>query len=79
MQFQQFRQLTKAVLKSVEAGQTSEEALAQSALLLQKNPDVYTVWNYRRNVLSPELEVGTSCAWAPIAGPLRGHAAVGNL
>jgi len=57
MQVKQFKQLTNAVMEGVGAGRSDTKSLAQAAQLLQKNPDVYTVWNHRRKALQGVLEV----------------------
>ncbi|CAM4682841.1 unnamed protein product [Leuciscus chuanchicus] len=40
-----------AVLKKRSAGEQDEEALHLTQLLLSSNPDIATLWNYRREVL----------------------------
>lgn len=57
MQFEQLKQLTDLVLDNVRAEKYDQTSLAQSAMLLRKNPDVYTVWNYRKQALQSLLEV----------------------
>lgn len=34
------------------------ESLALAAKLLELNPEIYTVWNYRREAIGPLLEQG---------------------
>ena len=60
MQYQQLRQLTDVVLHNAKEKKHSPENLAQSAMLLSKNPEVYTIWNYRREALANVLEVSQS-------------------
>ena len=60
MQYQQLRQLTDVVLHNAKEKKHSPENLAQSAMLLNKNPEVYTIWNYRREALANVLEVSQS-------------------
>ncbi len=51
-------QLLREVLSRKAASRSDAESLALSAKLLELNPEVYTVWNYRREVAQPVLEAG---------------------
>ncbi|EGC34857.1 hypothetical protein DICPUDRAFT_34340, partial [Dictyostelium purpureum] len=43
-----------------ENGQYDDQSLAVSKLVLVENPEYYTIWNYRRNVMNQFKEKGTS-------------------
>lgn len=42
------------------AKQYDEETLGLAGKLLEQNPELYTVWNYRREALQDKLKVGLS-------------------
>jgi geranylgeranyl transferase type-2 subunit alpha len=48
-----FGQLSKEVLDRRAAARYDPESLALSAKLLELHPEVYTVWNYRREAVQP--------------------------
>lgn len=47
-----YRQLTDSLLESKAKHLYSQEALAETTRLLSLNPEFYTIWNYRRNILN---------------------------
>ncbi|KAK9815813.1 hypothetical protein WJX72_010090 [[Myrmecia] bisecta] len=51
-----YSQLTGEVLRRRLARQYDAESLHLAAKLLEQNPEVYTVWNYRREALTPVLQ-----------------------
>ena len=56
-QLRLLRQLHTTVLGSIKSKQIDDSFLTSSALLLQKVPDIYTVWNARRAALETLLQV----------------------
>ncbi|KAL1413090.1 Rab geranylgeranyltransferase [Vanrija albida] len=52
---QAYTALEEDVLARKNAGDYSPEALAQTTALLDLNPEFYSVWNYRRHILSRGL------------------------
>lgn len=66
-----YGQLAAEVLGRRAAGRSDPESLTLAAKLLELNPEVYTVWNYRREVLLPVLEdPGSDAACAAVAAEL---------
>ena len=65
-----YGQLAGEVLERRRAGRQDPQSLALAAKLLELNPEVYTVWNYRREALAPVLAAGGDAALAAVAGEL---------
>ncbi len=57
LQIALFSRLTTEVLLRRTAKQYDEESLKLAAKLLEQNPELYTVWNYRREALQDKLQV----------------------
>jgi geranylgeranyl transferase type-2 subunit alpha len=57
-----FGQLCGRVLQARKDHEYGEESLKMSEKLLEMNPEMYTVWNYRREYLAPILEGGGDVA-----------------
>lgn len=57
MQIALYSKLTTAVLTRRTAKQYDAETLALAGKLLEQNPELYTVWNYRREALLETLKV----------------------
>eukprot|EP01051_Picozoa_sp_SAG22_P003912 SAG22_NODE_199_length_15450_cov_11.690704_8_plen_185_part_01 len=63
----QYRALSQAVMSRRAKKQYDEESLGLTNKLLEVNPEAYTVWNYRRELLSglfagkPDEEVQAVC------------------
>lgn len=55
-----FGQLAGEVLARRAAGRADAESLGLAAKLLELHPEVYTVWNYRREALAPVRAAGRS-------------------
>lgn len=68
VQLEQYKQLTNWVYTKVQNSDLDDAFLSKSAQLLKINPDVYTVWNYRRRALQPILEA--SCIPSDFLGVL---------
>lgn len=67
MQVVLYGTLTKEVLRRKAAQQYDEESLNLAAKLLEQNPEVYTVWNYRRGALTDILDVSArSQIWVAV-------------
>ncbi len=64
-----FGQLSKEVLARRQSRRYDEESLGLAAKLLELNPEVYTVWNYRREALQPILSAGGALIF-PLRLPL---------
>lgn len=62
LQIALYSKLTAAVLSKRAARLYDKETLALAAKLLEQNPELYTVWNYRREALHNQLKVGASAA-----------------
>ena len=60
LQIALYSKLTTAVLTRRAAKQYDEETLALAGKLLEQNPELYTVWNYRREALQDKLKVSLS-------------------
>ncbi len=56
MQIALFSRLTTEVLNRRAAKQYDEESLKLAGKLLEQNPEMYTVWNYRREALQGKLQ-----------------------
>ncbi|PSC76033.1 Geranylgeranyl transferase type-2 subunit alpha [Micractinium conductrix] len=65
-----FGQLSKEVLSRRSARRYDAESLALGAKLLELHPEVYTVWNYRREALGPVLAAGGEAAVAAVQAEL---------
>eukprot|EP00887_Chlorella_sp_A99_P001811 scaffold19.g1811.t1 len=65
-----YGKLTGEVLARRRGGQADVESLGLAAKLLELNPEVYTVWNWRREALAPVLAAGGEAAVAAAAGEL---------
>jgi geranylgeranyl transferase type-2 subunit alpha len=52
-----YSKLTEEVLRRKRSKQYDAESLLLSAKLLEQNPEVYTIWNYRREALEEILDV----------------------
>lgn len=57
LQIALFSRLTTEVLLRRRAKQYDEESLKLAAKLLEQNPELYTIWNYRREALQDKLQV----------------------
>ena len=53
-----YSKLTTAVLSKRAAQHYDKETLTLAGKLLEQNPELYTVWNYRREALHDQLKVG---------------------
>lgn len=65
-----FSRLTYEVLARRAAKQYDAESMTLAAKLLEQNPEVYTVWNYRREALQDTLQacesqISTLCLMFP--------------
>ena len=60
LQIALYSKLTSLVLTRRAAGQYDEETLVLAGKLLEQNPELYTVWNYRREALQDKLKVSLS-------------------
>jgi len=49
---QEYLSLTNVVLERKRSNDFSQEALASTTRLLTANPEFYTIWNYRRDILT---------------------------
>ena len=58
MQLALFSTLCNEVLRRRAAKMYNPESLALAATLLEQNPEMYTVWNYRREAIGRRLQVG---------------------
>jgi geranylgeranyl transferase type-2 subunit alpha len=58
------------VLECRRLGRHDPPALAAAAKLLKVVPEIYTVWNYRREALAPAFEGGGEGAQAASDGEL---------
>lgn len=57
MQIALYSKLTTAVLTRRAAKQYDADTLTLASKLLEQNPELYTVWNYRREALQETLKV----------------------
>ncbi|KAF8163141.1 rab-protein geranylgeranyltransferase [Crassisporium funariophilum] len=60
VKIEEFNNLTQSVLSKKKNRDWSPEALNATTRLLQVNPEFYTVWNYRRNILVHGIFVNRS-------------------
>lgn len=58
LQLALFSRLCNEVLARRTARRYDAESLTLAARLLEQNPEVYTVWNYRREALEATFKVG---------------------
>ena len=63
--------LCREVLDRRRRGDHDAASLDLSAKLLELNPEVYSVWNYRREALAPALDAGGDAAVAAAARELE--------
>lgn len=64
-------QLLEKVLSARRAKQYDSKSMELSAKLLELNPEIYTVWNYRREGLGPTVDAGGEIAVETIAAELK--------
>ena len=57
MQLALFSRLCNEVLERRAAKRYDAESIMLAAKLLEQNPEVYTVWNYRREALAGTFKV----------------------
>lgn len=65
-----FGELCGRVLQARKDGDYGEESLKMSEKLLELNPEMYTVWNYRREYLEPVIAEGGEHAVQAVAHEL---------
>lgn len=66
-----FGDLCQRVLQARQDHQYDEESLKMSEQLVERNPEMYTVWNYRREYLQPILADGGDTAVNAAAHELK--------
>lgn len=66
MQLALFSRLCNEILARRAARRYDPESMILAAKLLEQNPEVYTVWNYRREALQDTLQVFTHIKTAPM-------------
>lgn len=64
-------ELCKRVLEARKCRDYSDKSLTMSAKLLEMNPEMYTVWNYRREYLEPKVKEGGDSALEAVQEELR--------
>jgi len=64
-------ELCKRVLEARKCRDYSEKNLSMSAKLLEMNPEMYTVWNYRREYLEPIVKEGGDSALEAVQEELK--------
>ena len=80
MQLEKFARVCNEVLQRIDRHQSDATTMALSAALLEQNPECYTVWTFRRRVLSDTrlvsflLPLEICCSPAAIV-----HRAAGSL
>ena len=57
MQIALYSRLATEVLNRRAAKQYDQESLKLAGKLLEQNPELYTIWNYRREALQSKLQV----------------------
>lgn len=65
LQIALYSRLATEVLNRRAAKQYDPESLKLAGKLLEQNPELYTIWNYRREALQSKLQVcqiSTACA-----------------
>ena len=60
MQLDKFARVTNEVLQRIADGKHDAATMALSAALLEQNPECYTVWGHRREVLAVSSESADS-------------------
>ncbi len=57
VQVKLYSELSTEVLRRREAKQYDAQSLMLAGKLLEQNPELYTVWNFRREALATVLDV----------------------
>ena len=72
-QLDKFAKVCNEVLRRIERHQDDAATMALSAALLEQNPECYTVWTFRRRVLSEQMLVSWPQLSLVLAEPAGRH------